>query len=119
MDLGKKVEALIVDFIANFTKKVSSKYNISETELQLLWTDEKTTKSTEILRCSHKYTKGSQVGQQCQSKVSGGSETKCSRHRNQKVQLQKPTEEKPIVDLVEKFASQDLNVPDSEESDYN
>lgn len=115
MELSKKVELIVNEYFLQFIKKISNKYNIPEMELTNLWKEDDLGFSQN--KCSHRYTKGSQVGQQCQSKVSGGAEMKCSRHRNQKTVVLKSSEERPVVDLVEKFASQNLNIVDSDDSE--
>jgi hypothetical protein len=67
-----------------FIDRISVRYSLNELELRTLWTgsdpDTVATLVNDDNKCTHTFTKGQRIGQQCGQKNSGNT-TKCSKHQ--------------------------------------
>lgn len=67
-----------------FIDRIADRYNLNELELRTLWngnsSDPDTVATLDDNKCTHTFTKGQRIGQQCGQKNSGNT-TKCSKHQ--------------------------------------
>lgn len=68
-----------------FIDRIAAKYSLNELELRTLWNggsdaDTVATIVSDDNKCTHTFTKGQRIGQQCGQKNSGNT-TKCSKHQ--------------------------------------
>ena len=66
-----------------FIDRIADKYSLNELELRTLWNgniDPDTVATLDDNKCTHTFTKGQRIGQQCGQKNSGNT-TKCSKHQ--------------------------------------
>lgn len=65
-----------------FIDRISVRYSLNELELRTLWngSDPDTVVNNDDNKCTHTFTKGQRIGQQCGQKNSGNT-TKCSKHQ--------------------------------------
>lgn len=68
-----------------FIDRIAAKYSLNELELRTLWNgssdaDAVATIVNDDNKCTHTFTKGQRIGQQCGQKNSGNT-TKCSKHQ--------------------------------------
>ena len=78
-----------------FIDRISVKYSLNELELRTLWngSDPDTVAATLVNddnKCTHTFTKGQRIGQQCGQKNSGNT-TKCSKHQKKLKEQQRST----------------------------
>jgi hypothetical protein len=68
-----------------FIDRIADRYSLNELELRTLWNGNSDTDTVATLvnddnKCTHTFTKGQRIGQQCGQKNSGNT-TKCSKHQ--------------------------------------
>lgn len=67
-----------------FIDRIADRYSLNELELRTLWngnsSDLDTVATLDDNKCTHTFTKGQRIGQQCGQKNSGNT-TKCSKHQ--------------------------------------
>ena len=67
-----------------FIDRIAERYSLNELELRTLWngnrSDPDTVATLDDNKCTHTFTKGQRIGQQCGQKNSGNT-TKCSKHQ--------------------------------------